>query len=181
MNAISLIVFAFSCCFIAYLLTKIFIVFPAWKRYKMQKEKTILSKCINKLNSDILPTAKIKNGNYLHDRFYRLVFDIYTKGSPKISPLYVVKRDEEIEKNSKKFRAEIEALDATTKSIIHESMIAVNKILFLNNPVRYPIMILKITRESVRSNKEKLMVRNAEYLTVAEGEDAIMFRRECHA
>lgn len=174
------ITFTCICIALAYLSVKLFIVFPAWKRYRIQKAKTTLSKCINRLNSDTLPHAKIMNGHYLHDKFYKLIFSIYTYGSPKIVTTSGLRHDEKTEINRKSFRSEIEKLDHETKGIIDDSMQAISQILLFNNPVNFPLLIIKSTRELARFNREN-MVRNAEYLTVSEQIDVISYPPGCHA
>jgi len=180
MEAFIFTAFAVVCLATAYLFVKLTIVLPAWKQYRIQCAKTTLSRCINRLNNDTLPQAKIRNGHYLHDNFYKLIFAIYTSGSPKIVSTSGIKHDEKTEKNRKAFRSEIENLDHETKTIIDDSMIAITQILFFNNPLRFPLFFIKSTRETSRFNREN-MVRNAEYLTVSEKKDVISFREHCHA
>jgi len=180
MEAFMSIAFTGTCLAIAYLLVKVTIVLPAWKQYRIQRAKTTLSKCINRLNSDTLPQAKIRNGHYLHDKFYKLIFAVYTSGSPKIVSTTGIKHDEKTERNRRAFRSEIEKLDNETKAIIDDSMLAISQILFFNNPLSFPLLFIKSTREMSRFNRAN-MVRNAEYLTVSDKKDVISFQEQCHA
>jgi len=184
MSISTFIVFACLCTIAAYLFVKLAIVYPAWKRHKVQDAATVLSKCLKHLNSDALPSAKIKNGHYLHDKFYNLLYFIYTNDNPIIKSTANIIHTEKIEQERKKFRNEINNLDPETRAIIDESLAAIAQILWLHNPLKFIICIVKST--TARGNFEKgalkkQMVRDGEYLTVRELDDVISLNKHCHA
>lgn len=181
MNAITLIVFAIICTVIAYVLIQLCIVFPAWKKYRIQKATTSLSKCLQLLNSDSLPTAKIKNGHYLHDKFYRLLISIFMCDNPTIKSTANISYDAKTELDMNKFRTEIDNLDIETRRVIDEALSAITQIVFLNNPIKFSICLKNTmkSRKNLRNTSlRNKMVRGGEYLTVR---DEISFDNHCHA
>jgi hypothetical protein len=181
MSTIAFIVFAAISTAIAYALIQFCIVFPAWKRHRIQQATTSLSRCLNALNADALPNAKIRNGHYLHDRFYRLLFSVFRCDAPIIKSTAKMTYDKKVETDMKRFRDEIDNLDDDTKAIIDEALSAITLLVFLHNPIKFFVCVVKsIMRQNAFKNQslKKKMVRGGEYLTV---NDRISFDMHCHA
>jgi hypothetical protein len=172
------ILVAFISISVAYISLKFFFVFPAWKNFHIQKSKASLAKCLKLLNSDALPNGRISNGDYLHDRFYKMIFDVLMSDEHKIT-IYTIKNfkhSKNEEERRKEFRAEIERLDKETRVIIDNAIFSLGKIVFLQNLLVFPMLIFKGNIER-KKYKEKFVrsrvMRSAEYLTVREGDDCL--------
>ena len=179
----SFLIVAISSTLIAFLYQLIHHVYPAYRRVKIAESLSILAKCVKKLDKDALPNAVIKNGDYLHDKFYKLIFCVLThKANLNQSVLDNIKINKNSEKERLKFLSEIESLDDEMKEIINQSKFAIAKILFFRNPVLFTRTCMKTmkkkrayhmsnTKEYVKSS----MVISTEYMTVKARDEDFAF------
>lgn len=174
MNLEIFLIVATSTTIIALVWQLVFHVYPAYKSAKIAESLSVLAECVKTFDQDMLLNARVSNGHYLHDRFYKLIFCILThKVNLKFSMLNHIKYDENAESERKKFKSEIDSLDEDTKKLVENATFAVAKILILRNPFIFLSVCFKSQREKVnyrnRNTKTILrdkMITSAELITV---------------
>ena len=184
MSFLPFVIVALAAILLAFLWELIFRVYPAYRAASIEKSLYLLTRCATRLNQSALPEGKIRDGHYLHDRFYKLVFHILTN---KINLRFrILKHIDEYPSSSEEarsvLRAEINALDENTREIIDKAIYAMSKILLLRNPVVYTLFCLKIRQkervfqvQKARRDLRDRMMKSAEYLTVSARDDDCVF------
>lgn len=153
----------------------LFKIYPAWKKLAIARAHAELVASLVELNRGALLDRKICNGHYLHDRYYKFVFKVMVhRNSVKVpfAMLSDVKHDEKSERDLRRFRQEIQSLDEATREIIKNASYAVGKILFIRNPILFPLVCImqKKGRSSFLSRKARIkgFTDTAEYIVFSE-------------
>ena len=154
-------VFAYTFLFIRYQM-------PAWKRSRIAASLAILANCLAKLDKDHLLNGKIRNGDYLHDKFYKHIFEVLRyKINLHPSMLDRLEYNEEMEEESRRLNREMDLLDNEAKAYIQTAMLHLGWILFLRNPVitiRAYLRVHKI-KQDYTNIKNKNILKNKVTLT----------------
>jgi len=117
-------------------------IFPAFKAAKIQESLVSLTRCLAHLSRGPLAEATLTNGEFLHDKFYKLSFMVLThKVNLKFSMLHRLTSRTEFKRS--KFHREMEALDPEIRQLVDLAIIATAKILWLRNPVIFTMSLLK--------------------------------------
>ena len=154
------------------------VIFPAWRRLKLQAARLDLTKAVAKLNEDALVTAKISDGEYLHDIFYKyLVMTLCGKNKLKFWMLLFANYNEKDEQAMQRFRKEVVGLDGETRAIVNGASLAAGKIIFLCSPIITILLVLKLMHDKkgldakkekhlLKSHLKSQLIRSAEYYAV---------------
>lgn len=166
--------------FIAVLWQLVFHLYPAYKRLQISQSLSVLARCVARFDKEVLSSAQLTDGHYLHDKFYKLLFTTLThKVHLKSSMLKKIKYDQRSEAEYLKFRAEIDSLNDSLKSLVADASFSVAKILIFRNPLIFFRICLHIRQEKhdfhtakVKSFLRSKMVMSTEYMTAnAKDED----------
>lgn len=166
--------------FVWQLLTR---VYPAYRSAKIHESLAALTESFTRLNQDGLANAKITSGDYLHDKFCKLVFLVLTrKINLKFSALRHITSNAETEKGRMKFHSEIQALDEETREIVGRAILATAKIFWLRNPIVFTLALIKQVRQdrnfSGYNEKRyipKQAMKSAEAIAFCSGDDDYSF------
>jgi hypothetical protein len=148
---------------------QLFVVFPAWRGYKIQKARTSLAKCFHVLNAGPFQTGIIANGDYLHDNFHTVVYKTLMNDELKILSTERIVHTEAQEIKRLKFRNEIDALDDDLKETVNNAVFAMGTLIFLQNLIQFPTLFFKcaLAKELYdKQAREERMMRSGEYAVV---------------
>lgn len=181
MSLVTFVLFAVVTSFAAYIALRIIVVYPAKKKYQMQDAYTTLAKGIKELNIDALPTGTIKNGDHLHDKFYLSIFQIYMQKQFKMKICREVEITRKGEEDLKQFRAEVENLPPEVKKTIVTCLFSIGKLLFLHNPIKYPLTVFKYikSRRKYDASLHDDLVESGERVLIRVRKN-INFDHHCH-
>lgn len=191
MNLTTLVFVIFFSISLAFTGEVLFTIIPAWRRMKIEQSSLDLTKCLSRINGDALLTAKISDGQYLHDVFYKSVLmTLCKKPRLKFKTLRLITYNEEDERARIKFRAEIDSLDKKTREIVNNAMYASGRIIFLCNPFLLILFSIKMIQAhndfKTKSKKPKRflqdrVIRSTEYYTIYAAEQRTHNDVECYA
>ncbi|MBM9519246.1 hypothetical protein JWG39_05350 [Desulforhopalus vacuolatus] len=164
MTFLSFVLVALVSTTIAFVCLELFVVWPAAKSYYQQATKTSLSRCLRFLNEKALKNGKIKDGEYLHDIFYKTVLRtlVADKSTIKVKG-WSVKHTRKDELRFKKFQREINNLDEDTRKVVNRASCSIAKIVWLNNMVGLPLLIIKSEQK-----REEYLIRSGQYMAMSE-------------
>ncbi len=178
MNTTTLIIIGVSIT-IFYLTLSITVVFPAWKKYKIQKAKAAFAKCFRTLNEGPLPSGKICDGHYLHDSFYRLLLKSLVSDEMIVKSVSNAQHGDEEEQRRLAFRREVDNLNTETRAVVNNAIVSIGWVVFFQNMLMFPLLVFKNTQERIkykqRINNE--MMRSGEYMAVSQSQ----LLDDCHA
>jgi len=179
MNLIEFMLSALICTAAAYFFLKLTVVWPARKRANLQQAYTDLSASLKKLNKDIMLSGAIKNGDHLHDKFYRSIYCFYLFEYPSKIKVRTFEITPEMEEERKKFRNELNRLDPELKAVVESCNFSIGQILFYSRPITFMTTVYKYARQ--QSLKEK-MIKSGEYAMINESRNGNnRFDRHCPA
>ena len=156
MNIIIFMIVAILSTLGAILFEYFFTVAPSKKDMLIERYSVRLAQCLNALDKDAMLHGKISNGDYLHDRFYKSLFFMLCRNDILNTKILFkaftrsFHTDEQKEKDRKKLRAEVEALDAETKEIVEKAIIAVCNLLLL----RMSYLLYCCVKKTVTGNRD---------------------------